>query len=327
MEISKRLALLAIAVMVLAIAQIGLPDVAKMADARANHDLPARQRFEAARSYCCFYGSGHVAELSHFDTAILHVPREHPDDVRKLSALGVVTVGYLSVGEDETLRIGNGRGPGGTASWYFDKNHSGQPDRNETWNSFFANANDPAWRADRVQEARHLCGQGQGDYGFDGVFLDTIDTVDSYPQSRGGMIQLIADLRTALPDKVIVINRGFSLLGEDAFTSRIDGLMFESFSDSFDPGNKKYIELGPQELENTGKIMQSVVAPAVKKYGLRVLALDYVPRQTDRIQRAFDRAVSFNMVPGVGPMLLDEVYDTAGITGHSQSKYLANLSK
>jgi hypothetical protein len=318
MQMIKPPAMLAIAGVVLAIGQIGLSNVAKMADPRADRDLPVRQRFEKAKSYCCYYGAGHVAELSHFDAVILHARAEQPDDVRKLSARGVITIGYLSVGEDEGLRVANGRGPGGTASWYFDKNHTGQPDRNGAWNSYFANANDPAWRADRVAEARRLCGRTQGEYGFDGVFLDTIETIDSYPQSRPGMIQLLADIRAALPDKVIVINRGFSLLGEDAVISRIDGLMFESFTDSFDFKSKNYVELGAQDLDNTRNIMESVVAPAVKKYGFRVLALDYVPKKMDRIQRAFDRALSFNMVPGVAPMFLDEIYDTSGITTHSQ---------
>lgn len=293
----------------------------------ANADLPARERFKQATSYCCYYGADRVAALSHFDAAILHIPAETPADVKKLSGLGVVTIGYLSVGEDETLRPGNGQGPGGNASWYFDRKQAGKPDRNGVWGSYYANAADPNWRQDCVSQAKKLCGEGAEDYGFDGIFLDTIETVDSYPQSRQGMIQLVADLRAALPDKVIVMNRGFSLLSEESVSSKIDGLMFESFSDSYDFDSKSYIRFAPQDMDSTQAIMVKTVIPAAKKYGLRVLALDYMEAdQPDRMQEAFDRAATFGMIPGVAPISLDAVYNTFHLTAHPQAKYLEKMA-
>ena len=197
-----------------------------MAPRHANADLPPRERFKEAKSYCCYYGPERANALSHFDAAILHLPAQTPANVKALSQLGVVTIGYLSVGEDETLRVGNGQGPGGKASWYFDRKNTGKPEENGIWGSYFANAADPNWRADRVAQAKHLCGTGNGsdggDCNFDGIFLDTIETVDAYPESRDGMIKLVGELRAALPDKVIVINRGFSLLDEAAVSSKID---------------------------------------------------------------------------------------------------------
>jgi hypothetical protein len=298
-----------------------------MSPRHANAELPPRDRFKQAKSYCCYYGADRVAAISHLDAAILHIPAETPADVKTLSNIGVVTIGYLSVGEDETLRAGNGLGPGGKASWYFDRNHAGKPEENGTWGSYYANAADPLWRQDRVEQARHLCGNGPGDYGFDGIFLDTIETVDSFPSSRDGMIQLVGELRAALPDKVIVINRGFSLLGEADVSSKIDGLMFEDFTDSYDFATKSYIRYAPQDMDATRGTMVSTVTPAMKKYGLRALALDYVDsNQTDRIQEAFDRAVTFGMLPAVAPISLDAVYDTPHIVGKPDNKYLATMA-
>jgi hypothetical protein len=293
------------------------------AEARADRDLPARQRFAKAASYCCYYGAAETSDLSHYDAVILHTPAQTATDVKRLNDLGVVTIGYLSVGEDDQLQVGNGQGPGGKASWYFNKHNSNEPDKNGIWSSWYANAGDPLWRANRVAEARRLCNE----VGFAGIFLDTVETCDSYPQSREGMIQLICDLRSALPDKVIVMNRGFSLLKESRVSSKIDGLMFESFTDSYDWDTKSYIEFMPADLDSTRGTMERDVLPASKIFPLRVLALDYCqPDQSDRIQRAFDRAATFGMVPAVAPIFLDDVYDTTHVKGKPNDKYLSKLA-
>ena len=291
-----------------------------LAPMHANAALPARQRFADAKSYACYYGAGSLGPLSHVDAAILHVPAMTPADVKTLNNLGIVTIGYVSVGEDETLRTANGQGYDGKASWYFDKDHDGKPDENGTWGSYYANAADPAWRADRVAEAKRLCGP---DYGFDGIFLDTIDTVDVYPASRSGMIQLIQELRAALPDKVIIDNRGFGVLDDPAVDRSIDGVMFEDFSTTYDFAAKQYLVLTPSDLDATRDVMVSTIEPATKINPMKVLALDYCePDQTDRIQMAFDRAVTFGMLPAVASISLDQIYDTSKVVGHIDKKYL-----
>ena len=293
------------------------------APAHADAALPPRQRFKRAKTYTCYYGPDRVDALSHVDAAILHTPAQTAETVGRLNQLGVVTIGYLSVGEDETLRAGDGRGPGGKASWYFDRKHAGRPERNGVWGSYFANAADPAWRADRVAEAKRLCGT----VGFDGIFLDTVDDVEVYPESRGGMVRLIGELRAALPGKVIVMNRGFAVLREPAVGGSIDGLMFEDFSDGYDFAAKQYVRFGPSDLDYTRGVMLDTVAPVAKQFGLKVLALDYTePTQHDRIQAAADRAVTFGMVPGVAPISLDAVYDTWDLSPHADPRYLAVMS-
>jgi hypothetical protein len=295
----------------------------KLAAPRANRDRPPRERFRDAKSYYCYYGPDKLSELSQYDIGILHVPAMKPENVATLNKLGVVTVGYISVGEDETLRDGDGQGPGGKASWYFDKDRDNQPDKNGVWGSYFANAGDPKWRADRVAEARRLVDE----YGFDGFFLDTIEVPDLYPDSRPGMIQLVQELRQAFPDKVIVANRAFNLLKEPAVSSNIDGIMFESFSTSYDFDSKQYIKFQPQDLDATRRTIERDVMPAIKQHGIRVLALDYCkPDQTDWIQFDFDRAVTFGFLPAVAPISLNEVYDTRGIVGKPDAKYLTRLA-
>ena len=103
--------------------------------------------------------------------------------------------------------------------------------------------------------------------------------------------------------------------------------MFEDFSDSYDFDSKRYLQLAPQDLDSTRVTMTSIVQPAVKKYGLRVLALDYVePDQSATIQVAFDRAATFGMLPAVSPISLDAVYNTFEVVAHPDAKYLQKMA-
>jgi hypothetical protein len=291
---------------------------------RRGAPAPAREKFAAAKSYYCFYAAGHVAELSRYDVAILHIPKMTPPNVRALNDAGVVTIGYISVGEDEELRVGNGNGPAGKASWYLDKDHDGQPDQNGIWKSWYANAGDPEWRADRLEAGRRLVDE----YGFNGFFLDTIEMPDIYPEARPGMIQLVEELRRAFPDKVIVANRAFSLLKEPRVAANIDGIMYESFSSHYDFDAKRYIRFSESDLDGTRKVVEQNVLPIMKQYPrFRVLALDYTaPDDAEWIQLTFDRAATFGFLPCVAPIDLDDVYNVANVVGHRNERYLKKLA-
>ena len=231
---------------------------AELAPPKANRDLPARQRFAEATSFYTYYGSGRVPELSHYDVAVLHTPQMDRADVGRLGDLGVVTVGYLSVGEDDVLRDGDGTGPDGKASWYFDRDGDAKPDKNGNWNSYFADAADPKWRADRVAQAVSLV----NDYGFDGIFLDTIDTAQLYPTSAAGMTQLVKELRDALPDAVIVLNQGWAVLPDAA--QYADGIMLESFTATWDFEGKSYVMNLPQSLDYHTRRVDGLLNPVAR---------------------------------------------------------------
>src|SRR5688572_27659646 len=109
----------------------------------------ARQRVREAKNYYCYYGADRADELAKYDFVVLHTPAATPQLVKTLKDKGVVTIGYITCGEDlPPPRKGDGRGPGGFASWYFDKDNDGKPDTHPIWKSPFANAADPKWRED-----------------------------------------------------------------------------------------------------------------------------------------------------------------------------------
>jgi hypothetical protein len=290
--------------------------VVPMAPVKANRDLPARQRVAQARSFYCYYGSGRVGELSNYDVAILHSPQFKLEDIVTLKKQGVVTVGYISVGEDDAIHQGNGAGPDGQASWYFDRDHDGKPDQNGIWKSYFANPMDPLWRANRVAEAKRLVEED----GYDGIFLDTIDTVGRFPDTEPGMVQLVRELREALPDAPIVLNQGYSLLPQLAPLA--DGFMLESFTASYDFQSKQYMLNTASSMDWHAHKVHQVVEPVLKKYPLKVLVLDYAKADDrDAIQAAADRAATFGFLFAVAPIFLDDVYIN-DIVGKSDPRWL-----
>ena len=267
-------------------------------------------------SFCTYYGSGHVAELRRFDIVIGHTPQMKSADAKQLSKEGVVTLGYLSIGEDSKLREGNGQGPGGKASWYFDSDANRQPDQDPIWKSWYANANDPLWRSDCVAEAKRLVKE----YGFDGIFLDLVSVCELYPESRAGMLQLIRDLREALPDAVIVMNQGFVIVADAA--PIVDGIMIESFTATYDFDLKEYGLNDPASLDFHVQRAEKVLQPVLKKHPLRVLVLDYAKAtDAETIQYAANRAASLGYLFSVSPILLDSVYSPPP-AGEANEKWL-----
>lgn len=277
--------------------------VVKLAPVKANRHLSSRQRVRQAKSFYCYYGSGKVGQLSNYDLVILHSPQMASKDIATLKKQGVVTVGYITVGEDDKLREGNGKGPDGKASWYFDRDHDGMPDQNSIWKSHFANPMDPLWRQDRVREAKRLV----YDEGYDGIFLDTIDTVSRFPDTEPGMIQLVRDLRVALPNSPIILNQGYSLLVQLA--PMADAFMLESFTATYNFQTKQYALNSPSGLDWHTHKVRKFVEPVLKKNPLTVLVLDYAKRDDlISIQKAADRAATFGYLFASAPIYLDEVY-------------------
>jgi hypothetical protein len=263
----------------------------------------ARQRVRDPGIYYCYYGPDRVEELVKYDMVILHAPAATSDVVKQLKERGVVTIGYISCGEDETLRVGDGTGPGGKASWYFDKDKDGKPDTHAIWKSIYANSADAKWRADRVAEAKRLVET----VGFDGIFLDTVDDVTVFPETFDGMVQLINDFRRELPQAPIIMNQSWELLTKVA--PAIDGLMLEGFSTSYDFEKKSYRRNPPKWDDDGLAMLQKYVVPTRRKHPFQVFVLDYAKaEQTELIQAAADRAATFGFQHAVAPVTLDEVY-------------------
>ncbi len=251
-------------------------------------------------SFVCYYGKFNPDMLK-FDVAILESTNLTAAEIKKVNDAGTYTIGYLTIGEDDQLEKGDGKGPGGYASYYFNKD--GMPAKNGDWNSYFVNAGNVNWQNKVIQKAKQIL-----DKGCQGLFLDTIDTAGGeYADTADGMIALIKKLHETYPNAKLVANRGLSLIS--SYIPYVSGIMYEDFSSSYDFDKKQYINLGNDDLENTGTVAVNCINAARKVNDVPVFALDYaLPSSKENIQKYYDRSWEYNFIPYVSTINLDEVY-------------------
>lgn len=246
-----------------------------------------RERLQGITNYIVYYGLGREDDLARYDLAIIQPETLTLDALNSLKAEGTLVIAYLSLGEVEPYR-----------PWYSD----GRFDRrwslgeNKNWGSFFVNANETGWQDLMIEVAEAYL-----DFGFDGLFLDTVDTAVAFPQTEPGMITLIERLRAAYPEAILVQNRGFTLAPKLAET--IDAVMFESLSTSYDFEQQEYLVV-----DNTTYATPLLELQA--ETDLIILALDYAePGDTATAQLAVDQARELGFVPAVSVILLNDLPD------------------
>jgi hypothetical protein len=250
-------------------------------------NLPARQRIHSIRSYMVYYGKNQGDRLAAYDLAILQPDTLNREDLAALHKQGTLVVAYLSIGEVETER-----------PWYTD----GRFDpawvlgKNENWGSYFIDAGKPGWQKLMLDLAGEYLA-----YGFDGIFLDTVDTVDSYPETKAGMIGLIHALRQRYPDALLVQNRGFNVIQD--VSADLDALMFEGFTTDYNFQTHEYMSQENNQLAGELYLLKS-------KTGLVILALDYAPPDNPGLAaRAVRIARGYEFVPAVSVINLDQIPD------------------
>jgi uncharacterized protein (TIGR01370 family) len=271
----------------LALASCAAPASPVPAPTQGPTQAPARQRIKSIQSYVVYYGSGRVDDLARYDLAIVQPETLTAEELADLHSRGTLVVAYLSVGEVEPDR-----------PWYSDGRFdpSWALGKNENWGSYFIDAGQSGWRSLMVDLT--------GEYmqkGFDGIFMDTVDTASSFPETRDGMIQLITLLRAAYPQALLVQNRGFSVIS--AVSYLLDAVMFEDLSTSYDFADQEYT------LSSDEATAQEMVL-LHDRTGLPILALDYAPPDNPgRAFRAVQIARGYGFVPSVSVINLDDIPD------------------
>jgi len=183
-----------------------------------------------------YYPDAFDTRMANYEKLVVNAEAFTLEQITELADQGTELIAYITIGESDELLTGNGLGPGGYASWYFDQDGDGQPDKNGNWESYFVNTADPEWKTHIFSKIDELAALG-----ISGLFLDTVDTVDLYPESTDGMVDLIESMNekvnstefVAINGKslIIVQNRGFTVM--DRTAPFIDALLFESFTGSY----------------------------------------------------------------------------------------------
>ena len=236
----------------------------------AEREAGKKKDWNDVSSFICYYGD-FCEEQKNFDVAILHsntlyTTENAKEKVKELSDNGTYTIAYITVGEDDALNVADGLGQGGYASYYIYEN--GYPKQNPNWGSYFVDVSNPVWQEKILEEAGRIL-----DYGVDGLFLDTLDTVDVRPESIGGLTELVRLLHETYPEAKLVANRGFNLL--KYISPYISGLMFESFNTTYDFTAQKVVDLDESAKEYNVYVACNVIN-TVRQYDyFPVFCLDY----------------------------------------------------
>lgn len=255
-----------------------------------------RPELDGIRNWVCVYSEDANAEqIAKFDLAVLDADSHPP-----LSSLKEETMllGYLSLGEVSDYR------------WYWPEveNASWLLERNPNWNSRFVDVRSPAWRRivlNKIIPA--ILAQG-----FDGLFLDTVDTAEyleryrsegTLPGAEAAMVKLIRAIRKKYPSIYLIVNRGFAIL--EQVGDAIDGVVAESVFSIFNFETKTARLRTQAELQTQLDQLRTLR----RTFDVEVLTLDYLAHAANsEIAAVTQRARQEGFIPYISTVQLDTVF-------------------
>ena len=226
-------------------------------------------------NFWVYYGSNHVEELSKYDLVIIEPYNYNKEEIKRLKELNpkIKVIAYLSIGEVDKERD------------YFEDCKSIIIGENPNWDSYYVNISSPIWRNIIFNEIDKFI-----DMGFDGIFLDTVDSA-IYTNQKDDVVELIKDIRKRYPTIIIIQNRGLEVVDKTA--PYIDAVLFEDFSTYYDFKEKKAKFWSGNDLKWT-----DIQAERLKKLNIIVLTLDYV-NDEEMAKKCIERAEEYGFIPMV----------------------------
>lgn len=256
----------------------------------------ASKRLPKIKSWLCFYGSELPEDTPRYDLYIFS-NKFFPDfSAIKKKRKKTKVVGYISVGE---ITVENPS---------FDKIRDEKIliDENKNWpGSYRANIADDKWQNYLLDEVvPEILGRG-----FDGLFLDTIDTaqyLEIDKKMRGqiqGAVNLIKKMREKFPDIVIILNGGLFMI--DQVGKEIDAVVVEDVYTLYDFETKEYRLATP---EWTRERMIPLLK-FQKRFKKPVLSLDYLPENDEKaIKMVKNNAKRDGFVPYISDIHLQKIF-------------------
>ncbi len=230
----------------------------------AAHAAPRDPRLGRVHSWAFAIGDGNlsgdlISRFSSYDLVVVDGQGASARQVRALRRAGKLVLAYLDVG---TLEPGR--------PWYaslgrFRLNYWSD------WGEWYANVSARGFRsaiAGRIAPAILR-------KGFDGLFLDNTDMIESHPGQAGGMKRLVRAL------SALVHRRGgllFTQNGEGSIAPTLryyDGWNREDVTGTYDFGRRRYVLQQPADIAAAQRALRWIGAR-----GLLVLATDYTAANT-----------------------------------------------
>lgn len=191
-----------------------------------------------------YYGSDNLEKLVKSKAVVLQPEHYSAIEINQLTKYSKAYA-YISLGEDSSKS-----GP-----WQL-------AERNHDWDTAYVDIGSSLWQENILKQASSYFTQG-----FQGLFLDTLDAVEKYPEQRNHLLYLISQLKELSQNKPLIANRGFSLMPE--LQKYVSAIVFEGFSCVW-TNDGKYRSLKANELAWTQRIAKELQAS-----GLDIYTLDY----------------------------------------------------
>ena len=249
---------------------------------------------ETAGSVAFYYGANPpVNSLSQFDRLILESENIRPSELRKLKQHGSSAYAYLSIGE-----VGPQR------SWKHLLNDEWIMGSNTTWNSTVMDMTNIGWHDFVLQRVKLLLDQG-----YDGVFLDTMDSYKIYSHDittrslqEGALAELIGKIKHQHPLIKLISNRGFDVM--DKIGVHMESVAAESLFSGWNNEENTYQPVP----EADRQWLQAKLTEVKNKHNLDVIAIDYVaPANKDKALEVAKKIDALGFTPWVGNPSLDNV--------------------
>lgn len=224
--------------------------------------LVAPLAFAGQPNIALFYGTNPPwDELHAFDVVVVepqHVPDPKAYSNNKTELFAYVSVGEADADHPVLKSIPDAWKSGRNSDWGSVIIDQAQPD----WPAFFAEqVIKPLW-----------------DAGYRGFFLDTLDSYQlivktdvERARQEAGLVAVIRELHKRYPEARLIFNRGFEILPQ--VQNDVYAVAAESIFQGWNQARKTYLPVAQADREwllgELNKVKQ--------KYGLPVLAIDYVP--------------------------------------------------
>jgi uncharacterized protein (TIGR01370 family) len=235
--------------------------------------------------------AGVIERLGGYDLVVVDGQGTSAAAVRRLHDGGATVLAYLSVGTVEPGR-----------PWFATARDQGWLlEHWDDWDEWYAAVAESGLRDLLVTEADSELAKG-----FDGLFLDNTDMVQTHPAQRSGMVRLVAALDQAVGDDGLLFAQNGDP-GEAGIVSYLDGWNREDVSFTYDFEREAYVPVGTADHREAMHQLTEY-----HDAGLIVTATDYLERPDAHAEdQAADAACSTGALPNVSDLDLTRIADPA----------------
>ena len=216
------------------------------------------------KSTAIFYASQPPVELlGQYQRVVVEPDNITAQELAALHAKGAKVFAYLSIGEVNSTR-----------KWYKQVDPDWILGRNNVWDSEVMDLAKPGWQNFVIKQLVAPL----ADKGYDGLFLDTMDSFHIYATNQAArdrqaqaLASLLQTIRKTYPNIHLIANRGFEVMSTVA--PQLEAVAAESLFASWDNARKTFRTV---KLEDTKWLMEKLTS-LKRDYGLDIIVIDYLP--------------------------------------------------